>query len=299
MAYRSLAIHAEYVAAGVDTSFRRDGILGVYTSEALLAAELARTDPIRKLLPAQRVGATELAEYAPITAAGGAYTAGEGHCDSGRFVVGLAEAAQRLGVTIRTGVEGVALHRSGDRVDRVTTRDGEFRPRTVLVAAGVATRELAAQVGLRLPLVGATGYHVEFTAPGLETRAPVYMPEGHVVLTPLDGRLRLAGILDLGVRDPKPEQRMPEMLRGLARFFPGAAPQVRSTWAGDRPCTPDSVPIIGASAGTANVLYATGHGMMGVALAPVTARWVSEEIQTGLGPLLAPFSPDRFGRKSG
>jgi D-amino-acid dehydrogenase len=295
----SLAIHAEYVAAGVDTSFRRDGILGVYSTEAGLDAELARTDPIRRAMPARRVSGAELDAYASprVVAAGGAFTADEGHCDSGRFVVGLGDAAARLGVRVLTGVGGVTLHRAGTRVERVSTSAGEFRPGSVVVAAGVGTRDLAAQLGLRLPLVGATGYHVEFTAPGLEARCPVYMPEAHVVLTPLDGRLRLAGILDLGVRDPRPDRRLPEMLRGLRRHFPDAAPQVRSLWSGERPCTPDSLPVIGASARAENVLYATGHGMMGVALAPITARWVSEEIRTGMGPLLAQFSPDRFARR--
>jgi D-amino-acid dehydrogenase len=300
-AHQSLAIHAEYVAAGVETSFEQDGILGVYSTEAALLAELGRTDPIRRALPATAVGASELGAYASpgIAAAGGAFTAGEGHCDSGRFVVGLGRAAEGLGVAVRTAVHGIELCRSGGRVDRVRTSDGELRPGTVLVAAGVGTRELAGQLGVRLPLVGATGYHVEFTSPGMEARCPVYMPEGHVVLTPLDGRLRLAGILDLGVRDPKPERRLPEMLRGLKRFFPGADPQVRSLWSGERPCVPDSLPVIGASARTENVVYATGHGMMGVALAPITARWVSQEILGGMGPLLSPFSPDRFWTRQG
>jgi D-amino-acid dehydrogenase len=66
-------------------------------------------------------------------------------------------------------------------------------------------------------------------------------------------------------------------------------------WRGLRPCSPDGLPIVGRPDGLENVVLATGHGMMGLTLAPVTAQLVGE-IVTGVPPThdLAPLSPTRF-----
>ncbi|WP_146167922.1 FAD-dependent oxidoreductase, partial [Micromonospora sp. MH33] len=68
--------------------------------------------------------------------------------------------------------------------------------------------------------------------------------------------------------------------------------------AGLRPGTPDNAPIIGPLPGRPGVLVATGHHRHGIVLTPVTADLVTELIVTGEpDPLLAPFTPDRFGKE--
>jgi glycine/D-amino acid oxidase-like deaminating enzyme len=63
-------------------------------------------------------------------------------------------------------------------------------------------------------------------------------------------------------------------------------------WHGLRPCTPDGLPVIGSRNG---VILATGHGMLGVTLAPLTGRLVADVVagradHAALGAL----SPERF-----
>jgi D-amino-acid dehydrogenase len=71
-------------------------------------------------------------------------------------------------------------------------------------------------------------------------------------------------------------------------------------WAGLRPCSPDGLPIIGRPEAYENLVVATGHGMLGFSLAPVTGRLVAQLV-TGTEPELdlAPLRPDRFRRYSG
>jgi D-amino-acid dehydrogenase len=297
-ARQSLVRHGQLVDEGVETSFRADGILGLYRSERGLAAELARADAIRRELPGRAVAPAELGTYVTAEAevAGGVYTEGEGYCDSRQFVLGLAEACRSLGVQILTGAGRAELHRRGARVDRVVTEAGEFRPGSVVLAAGVGTRGLAEQLGVRLPLVGATGYHVDFRTDAVEAGCPVYLPEAHFVLTPLDGRMRLAGMLDLGTPRMSVERRLQGVFDEVRRYFPRVDAEVLTRWSGQRPCTPDSLPVVGTAAGAENAVYATGHGMMGIALAPVTGRWVADLVVGGPQRHLAEFSPDRFAR---
>jgi D-amino-acid dehydrogenase len=73
------------------------------------------------------------------------------------------------------------------------------------------------------------------------------------------------------------------------------AGRVSEVWRGIRPCTPDGLPILGRSERLANVIFATGHAMKGLHLAPETGRVIAQ-VALGEPPTrdLTPFSPDRF-----
>ena len=67
-------------------------------------------------------------------------------------------------------------------------------------------------------------------------------------------------------------------------------------WMGHRPSTPDSLPVIGRSRRSRNVIYAFGHGHIGMAAAPVTGKVVSEIVSNQPVSIdIAPFGPERFG----
>ncbi|AQA20603.1 FAD dependent oxidoreductase family protein [Rhodococcus sp. MTM3W5.2] len=67
----------------------------------------------------------------------------------------------------------------------------------------------------------------------------------------------------------------------------------RDEWVGSRPCTPDGLPVIGATR-SPRVFAAGGHGMWGITLGPATGRLLADTITTGrIAPELAPFNPLR------
>ena len=68
-----------------------------------------------------------------------------------------------------------------------------------------------------------------------------------------------------------------------------------SIWMGHRPSMPDSLPVLGPSRATRDVIYAFGHGHVGMTAAPMTGRLVADLI-TGRKPSIdiAPFNPQRF-----
>jgi D-amino-acid dehydrogenase len=68
--------------------------------------------------------------------------------------------------------------------------------------------------------------------------------------------------------------------------------------------TPDGLPVIGPLPGKDNVLVASGHSMLGVTLAPVTADIIAAEISGGrqraeTAHTARPFSPQRFVSRRG
>jgi D-amino-acid dehydrogenase len=126
---------------------------------------------------------------------------------------------------------------------------------------------------------------------------PILLPESRAALTPLDGRLRLTGSVELcGIDLTIRGDRVEAMRRRAASVLRDARDrEPTAVWAGLRPCTPDGLPVIGRPERAPGLVVATGHATKGVALAPVTAMLVAELV-TGEPPGhdLAPFSPDRF-----
>ena len=216
--------------------------------------------------------------------AGAVFHRDEAQVDPLRYVQAIGRAAAAAGADVRTRVEARAL-RSGNVLE---TTDGELRPRTVVLAAGAWTASL-----VPIPLTGGKGYHVDLAAEPGDPQLPLLFPERRCAVTPLDGRLRLTGTLEISGLDMTVRARRVETVRRMAAWIGREGGRELSVWTGLRPCTPDGLPVIGRIA--PGVVVATGHAMKGVSLAPVTAQLVAELV-TGEPPShdLAPFSPDRF-----
>lgn len=72
---------------------------------------------------------------------------------------------------------------------------------------------------------------------------------------------------------------------------------IRDPWVGGRPFLPDGLPVVDRVPGNDNAFAATGHGMLGVTLGPVTGHRLTEYVLTGRRlPSLAPFRFDRLRR---
>jgi D-hydroxyproline dehydrogenase len=109
------------------------------------------------------------------------------------------------------------------------------------------------------------------------------------------GRLRVAGTVELGgLHLPPSPHRVQKLVEGARAFFPELGEPDRS-WMGFRPSLPDSLPVIGPSRGGPDVIYAFGHGHLGMTLAPVTARIVTALVAGKALPLdIAAYRPGRF-----
>jgi D-amino-acid dehydrogenase len=125
------------------------------------------------------------------------------------------------------------------------------------------------------------------------------MEEARVIATPLGGRLRLAGTLELAGLDLHVDHvRLESLLRAARRtlVLPRRARTVQ-VWRGLRPCAPDGLPVIGPVDGVANLVLATAHAMLGITLAPVTGEIVAGRLSGERRRHdIEPFAPGRFRR---
>jgi D-amino-acid dehydrogenase len=214
-----------------------------------------------------------------------------------QLTAGLAERLRAGGVEIHEGCELRTLRR-GTAGWVLETTSGPVPARRIVVAAGLPTAPLLRNLGVRLPLIGARGYSVTIPGRGTPPRHALYLAEAKLGLSPFDGGVRIAGVFELGARSDNVVAGVGEKLVAAARpYLAGWQPDVDGGiegWAGLRPSTPDGLPLIGAVPGLDDVYIATGHGMLGVTLAPATANLLAPLVLEGrTAPELAPFDPAR------
>jgi D-amino-acid dehydrogenase len=300
LAVASLALH-ERLGEECGTGVERRGTLNVYETGPALAAAMreAAEHAAAGLRPEVLTGAEaeglEPALAGPV--AGAVHFPDELSGDPLAFVRAIGRAAEEAGAEIRTRTEVLALEARRGRIARVETTAGPLGAGTIVLAAGAWTPRVARGLGLALPVEGGKGYHVDYPAAEGDPRIPIFLREAHVIATPLEGRLRLAGTLELSGLDLSVDRRRVAAIeRAGGRRVRGLEGRpVAEVWRGVRPCAPDGLPIVGRPERYENLVLATAHAMLGFTLAPVTGRLVAQ-LAAGEAPEhdLALLHPDRF-----
>jgi D-amino-acid dehydrogenase len=171
--------------------------------------------------------------------------------------------------------------------------------RKVVIAAGAWSHRLARGLGDRLPLEPQRGYHAVLRNPGISLQRPVVAAEAKIFVTPMEMGLRAAGTVEFGSLDSAPDpRRVQALIRNTQTLFPTlevGAPEDRSEWMGNRPCFPDSLPVIDHARHSRRIIYAFGHGHLGLTPAPATAR-IDADLVLDRKPTcdLTPYRARRF-----
>jgi D-amino-acid dehydrogenase len=163
----------------------------------------------------------------------------------------------------------------------VLTDKGEITGTTLLLAAGAWTARMTRQLGIPLPIRPGKGYSVDYSPAPVKLRTSLTLEDARVAVTPLNGFLRLAGTMEFGdLEETINPRRVAAIKKAAAQALTGwdNPPGERPPWAGLRPMTPDGLPIIGQLHPLPNVYVASGHGMLGLTLAPATAEIITEAI---------------------
>ena len=188
----------------------------------------------------------------------------------------------------------------GRRLIAIQTDTGILRVDAAVVCAGAHSKPLAAAIGDRVPLETERGYHLMIRDPEVAPRIPIADGDGKFVATPMELGLRFAGTVELaGLQAPPNWQRARILLEQGRRMLPGLAREHAeeriSVWMGHRPSMPDSLPVIGPSRTSPDVIYAFGHGHVGMTAAPMTGKIVADLVAGRPAPIdIAPFAAGRF-----
>ena len=277
---------------GVNFDHKREGILHIYRDRK----GFEHAGRVSQLLaqgglPRRAVTPQEMKAIEPTLAGdyyGGYFTESDSTGDIHKFTQGLAAACERLGVQCVWGGDVTAVSSDGQQARVTTITDGQAQVHTfdsLVVCAGVASREFARQLGDRVNIYPVKGYSitVNLLDEASQQAAPqvsLLDDETKLVTSRLGvDRFRVAGTAEFnGFNKDIRADRIEPLVRWVQQCFPGVSTRQVVPWAGLRPMMPSMLPRVGAGR-RANVFYNTGHGHLGWTLSAVTAALVSEQIE--------------------
>ncbi|MEL7228785.1 MAG: FAD-binding oxidoreductase [Pseudomonadota bacterium] len=243
--------------------------------------------------------AAQFADYDPAMAGRFGYglrCLDHGHItDPGAYVKALADHFVAEGGDLEIArVEDIETHRG--KAKAVITVNRRVEADSIVLATGMWSKPLAEKLGVRVNMEAERGYHIEYINPSIMPRAPIMVAAGKFVLTPMEGRLRCAGIVEFGGMEAGPSKPPFDLLRRQTEeLLPDLQYDEVVEWMGFRPSTVDSIPLIGPFAKTKNVFAAFGHQHVGLTGGPKTGRWIAGMVDGTAGNTdLSAFSPNRF-----
>ena len=277
---------------GIDFDLKREGILHIYRDKkgfdhaGRVSAMLAKGG-----LPRRAVSPEEMKAIEPTLAGtyyGGYFTESDSTGDIHKFTHGLAAAAERLGVRTLYGQEVTSVQTSGQQaVVTVTQQAATPSVHTfdgVVVCAGVASRDFAAQLGDRVNIYPVKGYSITVNLNDEKSQAgapnvSLLDDETKLVTSRLGlNRFRVAGTAEFnGIDRDIRADRIRPLIAWVEQCFPNINTRSVVPWAGLRPMMPNMMPRVGRGK-AANVFYNTGHGHLGWTLSAVTADMVGNVV---------------------
>lgn len=277
---------------GVDIDYRQWGYLFLLTAEHLESFEKAMSLQRSMGVPVQFLEPTDALEIIPQLDLEGIVAATfcpiDGHATPETVAQAYSAAARERGATVVQGCEVTAINVRGDLVSGVTTDKGTVVAPTVVCTAGVWSVDLAAAVGLDLPVTPEKRY--------------VWLTDGP---DPLPAQLPLTIDFDtsfyfqregdrilFGGRVPTIEELAPQATRRLPLL---ESLPIRPGWWGYYAMSPDHNAIVGAATSPQGLLYATGFSGHGFQQAPAVGNYLAD-VALGTEPFmdLSPLSVERF-----
>ena len=265
----------------------RKGILYFYRTEQSLEAGAGHMRILADNgLTLEKIGRDRMVELEPglksaaHEIAGALYSPLDQTGDSCKFSRSLAQWCENnLAIRFRFGTTIAAIETAGDRVTGVITDKGKLTADAIIVALGPETPLITRAIGLNVPIYPVKGYSatIPLADPALGPTMGGVDEDRLVAYSRLGDRLRVASTAEFAGydRSHKPAD-FSSLLRTAKDLFPGAVDEAKAEyWAGLRPMTPSSVPILGL-ARYRNLFLDCGHGHVGWTMAAGSGRFVAD-----------------------
>jgi len=219
------------------------------------------------------------------------------HTTPTEFMPKMVKYLRGAGVDLKTNEEVLEISTSGGRITEIRTSKASYNADEVVLAAGSWSGKISKQLTIDLPLQAGKGYSINVKKPtGISI--PAVLMEAKVAVTPMQGFTRFSGTMEFsGINDAIRKERVEAIARATKNYYPEIEISMEdkaNAKSGLRPVSPDGLPYIGRSKTYSNLIFATGHAMMGWSLGPVTGKFVSEIIDNKKPAMdIAPFDPER------
>ncbi len=279
----------------------RKGLLMLYKKETNYRHEKEVADKASDLgLAVSELNKQDLLVKEPnikIEAEGAIHYECDGHTTPTEFMPKMIDHLKRVGVTFKTNEEVVDIVKKGNTISEVITSKGSYQPDDVVLAAGSWSSGISKKLRIKIPLQAGKGYSINAERDTGITM-PAILMESKIAVTPMTGFTRFAGTMEFsGINNLIRKERVLAIVNGVSSFYPELKitnEEIKNVKTGLRPVTPDGLPYIGKSDNYSNLMFATGHAMMGWSLGPATGKLVAEIISDKKTSMdISAFSPIR------
>lgn len=281
-----------------DTGVAYDGLargnLYLYRSQRTFDAGAARTQILQDhglemqvLDRDQLVGIEAALEPVKDKIAGGMFSPSDQSGDARMFSQGLARhCAERLGVTFHFGTRIDQIAVDAGQVRRVITDHGDLDADAYVLALGTASPFLSEPIGIKLPIYPVKGYSVTIPVEdgNLSPHIGGVDEDNLVAICPMGRRLRITSTAEFAGYDKTyTATDFRAMFNAAKELYPSGGDYSRPEyWAGLRPMTPTTVPILGP-ARYQNLYVNTGHGHIGWTMSCGSAK-ITADLIAGRAP---------------
>ncbi|MBM1106880.1 FAD-dependent oxidoreductase [Aurantibacter crassamenti] len=270
-----------------DFHLERKGLLMLYKTEASYQHEIEVAKKASFLgLEVNELNSSELKRIEPnidIDAQGAIHYECDGHMSPQEFMPKILKYLQDSGVEVKTNEEVIDVDFERDLIEKIITNKSSYTTDEVVLAAGSWSGKLSKKLNIKLPIQAGKGYRIN-----VERETGISMPailmEASMAVTPMKGFTRFAGTMEFsGINTTIRKERVQAIANGAHSFYPGLKitdSEISQAKTGMRPVTPDGLPYIGRSTSYRNLIFATGHAMMGWSLGPATGKLVTEIVSS-------------------
>lgn len=274
---------------GKDIEFEQSGYL-LITFEDDQAEQLEKNMKLQHEfdIPSRRVGKKEIEEMVPYLnsekLSGAFFGEDDGYACPFKTTFAYADAAEELGVEIKTHTEVIDIEKSGGSVSRVITDRGEIKTDKVINATGPYARHVGEFLGLSHP-VEPERHQILVTEPLEKLVDPMVMSFHHnsyIQQVPHGGFL-----MGYGVEEPKKinYNHSWEFLENMSRYAYEQLPILKDVrivrqWAGHYGISPDGQPLLGEVPEVEGYYLALGCArgfMLAPAIGEIMAQYFSGE----------------------
>ena len=176
-----------------------------------------------------------------------------------------------------------SIEDANKKITSLTTNKGTFEADRYVLCTGVGSNALLRQLNIHLPIASMKGYSVTVPAAKQCPDVSVTHTDKKTVYCKLGDRLRIAGFADFSSASKASDIQVKtdELLHNARAYLPHAGDydRVLDRWCGERPVTPDSLPIVGKS-GIENLYFNVGHGMLGWTYSSGTADLLMQSMNS-------------------
>ncbi len=217
--------------------------------------------------------------------------------DPQKLTQSLANTFSQNGGVIRLAQVRDFIKRDGEIMAVVLDNDEKLEAENFVIACGAWSRTLAEQLGDYIPVEAMAGYNTTIIEPNVSLKHPLLHHNGGFVITPMEMGLRVGGTLELGGLNSEPNyQRVRAITRKAKNILPGLEVVEKTEWVGYRPMMPDTLPVIDHSPRFNNLVYACGHGQLGITYGAITGELVADLVFKGSSDKvnMSPYRATRF-----